>query len=74
MLDFNPGFYIDVTAHMDLKLAMLRCHQSQLLRGEDLPPLAHTMELQASARGAQAGADHAEAFRIAPMVKRIRGW
>jgi len=74
MLDFAPGFFIDVTAFMDLKLAMLRCHESQLLRGEELPPLAQTMELQARARGAQAGVDHAEAFRPAPMVKRIRAW
>lgn len=74
MLDFEPGFYVDVTAQMDLKLAMLRCHQSQLARGEDLPPLAQTMELQAKARGMQAGVDYAEAFRIAPMMKRIRAW
>jgi LmbE family N-acetylglucosaminyl deacetylase len=74
MLDFKPGFYIDVTAHMKLKLAMLRCHESQLARGEELPPLAQTMELQARARGMQADVDCAEAFRIAPMMKRIRAW
>jgi LmbE family N-acetylglucosaminyl deacetylase len=74
MLGFDPGFYIDVTAHMDLKLAMLGSHQSQLLRGDDLPPLALTMELQARTRGMQADVDHAEAFRIAPMMKRIRAW
>jgi LmbE family N-acetylglucosaminyl deacetylase len=74
MLGFDPGFYVDVTAHMDLKLAMLRCHESQLLRGEDLPPLARTMELQAKARGMQGDAEYAEAFRIAPMMKRVRAW
>jgi LmbE family N-acetylglucosaminyl deacetylase len=74
MLDFEPGFYVDVTDYMELKLAMLRCHESQLLRGEELPPLASTMELQARARGAQADVEHAEAFRIARMVKRIRAW
>jgi LmbE family N-acetylglucosaminyl deacetylase len=74
MLGFDPGFYVDVTAQMDLKLAMLRCHESQLARGEDLPPLAQTMELQAKARGMQADVDYAEAFRIAPMMKRIRAW
>jgi LmbE family N-acetylglucosaminyl deacetylase len=74
MLDFDPGFYIDVSEHIDLKRAMLGCHESQLLRGEDLPPLAQTMELQARARGMQAAVEHAEAFRIAPMTKRIRAW
>jgi LmbE family N-acetylglucosaminyl deacetylase len=74
MLDFTPGFYVDVTAYMDLKRAMLRCHESQLARGEELPPLAQTMELQAKARGMQADVDYAEAFRIAPMMKRIRAW
>ncbi len=74
MLGFDPGFFVDVTAQMDLKLAMLRCHESQLLRGEELPPLAETMELQARVRGMQADVDRAEAFRIAPMMKRIRAW
>jgi LmbE family N-acetylglucosaminyl deacetylase len=74
MLGFEPGFYVDVTAQMDLKLAMLRCHESQLLRGGELPPLARTLELQARARGMQADVEHAEAFRIAPMMKRVRAW
>ena len=74
MLGFEPGFYVDVTAQMELKLAMLGCHESQLARGEDLPPLVQTMELQAQARGMQADVEYAEAFRIAPMMKRIRAW
>jgi hypothetical protein len=32
------------------------------------------MELQAKARGMQADVDYAEAFRLAPMMKRIRAW
>jgi LmbE family N-acetylglucosaminyl deacetylase len=74
MLGFEPGFYVDVSAQMDLKRAMLRCHESQLARGAELPPLAQTMELQARVRGMQAGVEHAEAFRIAPLMKRIRAW
>lgn len=74
MLGFQPGFYVDVGAQMELKLAMLRCHESQLLRGGELPPLAETMELQARVRGMQADVDRAEAFRIAPLMKRIRAW
>jgi LmbE family N-acetylglucosaminyl deacetylase len=74
MLHFEPGFYVDVSAHMEPKLAMLRCHESQLSRGADLPPLADTVELQARARGMQAAVEYAEAFRIAPRMKRIRAW
>jgi len=42
MLGFEPGFYVDVSAQMDLKRAMLRCHESQLARGAELPPLRWT--------------------------------
>ena len=74
MLDFEPGFYVDVTAHMDTKRAMLRCHKTQLARGADLPPLASLVEAQARMRGVQAGVEYAEAFRIAPLMKRIQAW
>jgi LmbE family N-acetylglucosaminyl deacetylase len=74
MLGFEPGFYVDVSTHMELKRSMLRCHASQLARGADLPPLAETVELQARARGMQAGVEYAEAFRIAPLMKRVRAW
>jgi len=74
MLGFEPGFYIDVSDHLPLKLNMLRCHKSQLTRGEDIPALANLLERQARARGAQANVVAAEAFRIAPLMKRIRAW
>jgi len=74
MLRFDPGFWVDVSTHMELKRSMLRCHQSQLSRGGDLPPLADTVELQARARGMQANVEYAEAFRVAPLMKRIRAW
>src|SRR5439155_13662188 len=32
---FAPGFYIDITECLNLKIQMLACHQSQLLRGND---------------------------------------
>jgi LmbE family N-acetylglucosaminyl deacetylase len=74
MHGFEPGFYIDVTEHLPLKLDMMRCHTSQLTRGEDLPALADLLERQARARGAQAGVEAAEAFRIAPIMKRVQAW
>ncbi len=74
MLGFDPGFYIDITDQLPLKLDMMRCHKSQLARGEDLPALADLIERQARARGAQANVAAAEAFRIAPLMKRIRAW
>ena len=74
MLGFEPGFYIDITPFMELKLSMMRCHKSQLSRGTDLPPMERSMELKAQTRGLQAGVESAEAFRIAPLMNRIRAW
>ena len=76
MTGFEPGFYIDVSAHLDLKLSMLRCHKSQVVRSKDrdLPPLAELLERQARTRGAQSDVTAAEAFRITPHMKRIRAW
>ncbi len=33
--DFVPGFFVDVSEHLELKQQMLACHQSQLRRGSD---------------------------------------
>ena len=76
MTGFEPGFYIDVSAYLDLKLAMLRCYKSQLMRSKDrdLPPLAELLDRQARTRGAQSDVAAAEAFRITPHMKRIRAW
>ena len=76
MHGFEPGFFVDVTRQMTLKEQMLRCHQSQIDCGaeDDLPPLADLLHRQARARGAQADAPAAEAFRIANLMKRARAW
>jgi len=75
-LAFEPGFYVDVTEQMPLKRAMLACHRSQLVRGEDsdFEPLDELMSRQAAARGAQAGVAAAEAFRIHAAWKRLQAW
>src|SRR5262249_14249596 len=35
MTGFEPGFFIDISAHTEVKHRMLRCHHSQLRRGPD---------------------------------------
>jgi LmbE family N-acetylglucosaminyl deacetylase len=76
MLGFEPGFLLDITRHVGVKHQMLRCHRSQLQRGpeKDFAPLEKLMEQQYRSRGAQAGVEAAEAFRIHPAWKRSRAW
>lgn len=73
---FNPHFLIDISAHVDLKKEMLRCHASQLNRAgqSEFAPLRSLMERQYSMRGAQAGVMAAEAFRTDTAWKRRRAW
>ena len=76
MHEFEPGFYIDVSDFVSLKSAMLRCHKSQLARGDDdsFSPLEEIMIRQCQARGAQSGVEAAEAFRIHRAWKRTKAW
>jgi N-acetylglucosamine malate deacetylase 1 len=76
MSGFDPAFFVDVTAHLELKSRLLACHKSQLQRGADseFSPLDRLMRLQAQARGSQAGVAAAEAFRACSVFKRGRAW
>ncbi len=76
MSGFAPGFYVDISAHTELKERMLGCHRSQLARADDanFSPLLDLMRLQFRARGAQAGVAAAEAFRIHDAFMRTRAW
>ena len=76
MSGFEPGFYVDISGFMTLKEKMLACHRSQMARSGDssFSPLLDLMRLQASARGAQAGVEAAEAFRAHHAFKRARAW
>jgi LmbE family N-acetylglucosaminyl deacetylase len=76
MSGFEPGFLVDVSAHLALKERMLLCHRSQLARrdDEDFCPLAALMKQQAAARGSQAGVAAAEAFQAHHAFKRARAW
>jgi LmbE family N-acetylglucosaminyl deacetylase len=74
--DFLPGFFVDITAHVDIKHRMLRCHASQMRRGrdDDFAPLEDLMRRQYQGRGEQGGVAAAEAFRIERAFKRARAW
>ena len=76
MSGFEPGFYVDVSKYMPLKMKMLACHRSQMARSGDssFSPLADLMRVQARARGMQAGVEAAEAFRAHHAFKRTRAW
>ena len=76
MSGFAPGFYVDISAHTNLKERMLACHRSQLARAADanFSPLLDLMRRQFRARGAQAGVAAAEAFRIHDAFKRAHAW
>jgi LmbE family N-acetylglucosaminyl deacetylase len=73
---FRPEFYVDVSAHLDLKQRMLASHRSQLSRAGDggFPPLVKLLNRRSAARGEEAGAAAAEAFRNHHAFKRIRAW
>ena len=74
MCGFEPAFYVDISAHAELKQRMLACHKSQLARSgdRDFAPLADLMRRQYEVRGAQANVAAAEAFRPHLAFKRIR--
>ena len=76
MSGFTPGFYVDVSDYLDLKVKMVGCHKSQVARGseENMPAIVDLVRLQARARGEQANVPAAEAFRIAPLMKRVGAW
>ena len=73
---FTPGFYVDISDHLELKRQMLACHQSQIRRAGDgeFPPLAEHMARHAALRGSQSGVAAAEAFRSHHAMGRLRAW
>ena len=76
MADFEPGFFVDITDHFEIKRRMLACHKSQLARSGDpnFAPLAELMDRQATTRGTQAGVPAAEAFQVCGKFKRAGAW
>ncbi len=76
MMGFSPGFFVDISDHVDVKRRMLACHKSQLQRGgqRDFSPLEEQILRQCEARGRQSGVAAAEAFRIHLAWRRTRAW
>ena len=68
---FEADEYVDISEFIDLKLDMLRCHESQIdqVSGEDLIEQAR---LQSRNRGIEAGVAYAEAFRLMPNLGSVR--
>ena len=72
-LGFQPTEYVDVSAVIDTKTAMLEAHQSQLtwLRDHDGVDVVEQMRTVSRFRGLQCGVEYAEGF--APCLTWLRG-
>ncbi len=68
-----PTMYVDVTGHIDTKLAMLECHVSQMkwMREHDHIDFADMVRTCARYRGYQCGAGYAEAFTECLVYPKI---
>jgi LmbE family N-acetylglucosaminyl deacetylase len=75
-LDVQPTHYVDITSTFETKMAMLRCHKTQLKMDywseSPISGLEEMMEIQARFRGMQSGVKYAEAFRPALTWPRFR--
>jgi LmbE family N-acetylglucosaminyl deacetylase len=71
---FAPTEYVDVSGHLDTKLAMLAEHRSQLewLRDHDGVDILEQTRTHTAFRGYQAGVAYAEGFAPAPAWLRNR--
>ena len=64
-VNFNPTEYVDVSDHIEKKLEMLNCHESQIvwMREHDHIDFPNMVRTCCRYRGFQCGADYAEGFR-----------
>jgi LmbE family N-acetylglucosaminyl deacetylase len=72
-LGFQPAEYVDVSAVIDTKAAMLEAHETQLawLRDHDGVDIVEQMKAATRFRGLQCGVQYAEGF--APCLTWLRG-
>lgn len=62
----HPGFYMDISAAIEMKVAMLACHASQrdwLLKQHGMDQYIESMKQWSARRGAEIGVPYAEGFR-----------
>ena len=73
-IGFLPEFYVDITEEMEMKKAMLQCHESQLkwLLDQDGIDFTEKLEIAARYRGYQCGVKYAEGFRCLRQDLRQR--
>jgi len=64
---FRPDFYVDISAHLEAKLAALAFHKSQLRPSPD-PASLQNVERLARLRGAEIAVEAAEAFECHRVV------
>lgn len=62
---FNPTEYVDVSEHIDTKIQMLECHESQVtwMREHDGIDFSDMVKTCSRYRGYQCGAEYAEGFK-----------
>ncbi|HEX9414205.1 MAG TPA: PIG-L deacetylase family protein [Ktedonobacterales bacterium] len=70
-----PNYYVDITATLDVKIAALQCHRSQI--GDR--PIGEMLRARAAVTGQERGLAAAEAFHYLPMMrppelKRLPDW
>ena len=72
-LGFQPAEFVDITATIETKVAMLEAHESQLtwLRDHDGVDIVEQMRTTSRFRGQQCGVAYAEAF--VPCLTWLRG-
>jgi LmbE family N-acetylglucosaminyl deacetylase len=73
-INFIPTEYVDITEEMDLKEAMLACHESQIkwLSDHAGVNVIEVQRIRAAHRGSQCGVKYAEAFNQLLATQRIR--
>jgi len=64
-IDFTPTEYVDITDEIEMKLDMLRCHESQIgwLSDHDGVDVCEMIRNNNKYYGYQCGAEYAEGFR-----------
>lgn len=73
-INFIPTEYVDITEEMEIKEAMMSCHESQLvwLREHDGIDIIENMKNRAAHWGGQCGVKYAEAYRPLLVSGRLR--